>query len=194
MQPHFSSCVFDFLKVCENELQRKKNEAELLREKAGKLEMDIKTLKQDLLVAQEEHLELLSLKVQLQEQQQLLQICQSKMADQETSGEVDVLRKEVERLREQLEDEKQKKEKILSSFHHEKQTWNKEKDKVIRYQKQLQFNYLQMHRKNQELEKKLKGQNSKVDDRTVKDKDRTHEDTDGQKAEVRYSEMVVTEI
>ncbi|XP_060787072.1 leucine zipper putative tumor suppressor 1 isoform X2 [Neoarius graeffei] len=182
------------MEVCENELQRKKNEAELLREKAGKLEMDIKTLKQDLLVAQEEHLELLSLKVQLQEQQQLLQICQSKMADQETSGEVDVLRKEVERLREQLEDEKQKKEKILSSFHHEKQTWNKEKDKVIRYQKQLQFNYLQMHRKNQELEKKLKGRNSKVDDRTVKDKDRTQEDTDGQKAEVRYSEMVVTEI
>lgn len=175
-------------------MQRKKNEAELLREKAGKLEMDIKTLKQDLLVAKEEHLELLSLKVQLQEQQHLLQICQSKMADQETSGKVDILQKEVERLREQLEDEKQKKETILSSFHHEKQMWNKEKDKVIRYQKQLQFNYLQMHRKNQELEKKLKEQNSKVDNRTVKDRDRTQEDTDARKTEVRYNEMVATEI
>ncbi|MCI4381339.1 hypothetical protein PGIGA_G00250510 [Pangasianodon gigas] len=177
------------MEVCENELQRKKNEAELLREKAGKLETDVKTLKQDLLVAKEEHLELLSLKVQLQEQQHLLQICQSKLADQETSGQVDVLQKEVETLREQLEDEKQKKEKILSSFHREKQTWNKEKDKVIRYQKQLQFNYVQMHRKNQELEKKL---NSKVDNRT--EKDQTQEDTDVRKTEVRYDEMMATEI
>ncbi|MCJ8735444.1 hypothetical protein PDJAM_G00247330 [Pangasius djambal] len=182
------------MEVCENELQRKKNEAELLREKAGKLETDVKTLKQDLLVAKEEHLELLSLKVQLQEQQHLLQVCQSKMADQETSGQVDVLQKEVERLREQLEDEKHKKEKILSSFHREKQTWNKEKDKVIRYQKQLQFNYVQMHRKNQELEKKLKERNSKVDNRTEKDGDQTQEDTDVRKTEVRYDEMVATEI
>ncbi|XP_026801717.3 leucine zipper putative tumor suppressor 1 isoform X1 [Pangasianodon hypophthalmus] len=175
------------MEVCENELQRKKNEAELLREKAGKLETDVKMLKQDLLVAKEEHVELLSLKVQLQEQQHLLQICQSKMADQETSGQVDVLQKEVETLREQLEDEKQKKEKILGSFHREKQTWNKEKDKVIRYQKQLQFNYVQMHRKNQELEKKLKERNSKVDNRTEKD-------TDVHKTEAHYDEMMATEI
>lgn len=186
--------MFNLLKVCENELQRKKNEAELLREKAGKLETDVKTLKQDLLVAKEEHSELLSLKVQLQEQKHLLQICQSKMADQETSEEVDALQKEVGRLREQLEDEKQKKDKILSSFHREKQTWNKEKDKVIRYQKQLQFNYLQMHRKNQELEKKLKERNSKLGSRTEKDRDRTQEEMDIQKTEVCYDEMVVTEI
>lgn len=185
--------MFDFLKVCENELQRKKNEAVLLREKAGKLETDIRTLKEDLLEAKEEHLELLSLKVQLQEQQHLLQICQSKMAEQETSGQVDDLQ-EVERLREQLEDEKQKKEKVLSSFHLEKQMWNKEKDKVIRYQKQLQFNYVQMHRKNQELEKKLKERNAKVDKRTEKDRDRTQEDTGVRKTDVSYDGMVATEI
>ncbi|XP_053479972.1 leucine zipper putative tumor suppressor 1 [Ictalurus furcatus] len=182
------------MEVCENELQRKKNEAVLLREKAGKLEMDIRTLKEDLLEAKEEHLELLSLKVQLQEQQHLLQICQSKMAEQETSGQVDDLQKEVERLREQLEDEKQKKEKVLSSFHLEKQMWNKEKDKVIRYQKQLQFNYVQMHRKNQELEKKLKERNAKVDKRTEKDRDRTQEDTGVRKTDVSYDGMVATEI
>ncbi|KAK3566281.1 hypothetical protein QTP86_030575 [Hemibagrus guttatus] len=182
------------MEVCENELQRKKNEAELLREKAGKLETDVKTLKQDLLVAKEEHLELLSLKIQMQEQQHLLQIFQSKMTTRESSEDVDVLQKEVESLREQLEDEKRKKEKILSSFQHEKQTWNKEKDKVIRYQKQLQINYVQMHRKNQELEKRLKERNSKVEDRTEKHKDRTQEDTDSRKTDVSYSEMVATEI
>lgn len=181
-----------FLKVCENELQRKKNEAELLREKAGKLETDVKSLKQDLQVAKEEHLELLSLKVQIQEQQHLLQTCQSKMAEQETSEKLDVLQNEVERLRDQLEDEKKKKEKILSSFHREKQTWNKEKDKVIHYQKQLQFNYLQMQRRNQELEKKLKERNSKVDNRT--ERDRTQEDTKVQKTEVRFEELVATVI
>lgn len=189
-----SKGVFDFLQVCENELQRKKNEAELLREKAGKLESDVKTLKQDLLVAKEEHLELQSLKLQLQEQQHLLQICQSKMADQEASEKVDILQKEVEKLCEQLEDEKQKKEKIMSSFHSEKQTWNKEKDKVIRYQKQLQFNYLQMHRKNKELEKKLKERNGKVDNWTKKDGDRTLENMDVRKTGGCYDEMVATEI
>lgn len=194
MQSHFSQGVSDFLKVCENELQRKKNEAELLREKAGKLETDVKMLKEDLLVAKEEHLELQSLKVELQEQQHLLQLCQSKMADQETSRKLDGLQKEVERLRTQLEDEKQKKEKVLSSFHQEKQTWNKEKDKVIHYQKQLQFNYLQMHRKNQELENKLKERNSKVHNRAEKSQDRTQEDADIQKAELRYDEMVATAI
>ncbi|TUM11647.1 NEDD4-binding protein 3 [Bagarius yarrelli] len=166
------------IEVCENELQRKKNEAELLREKVGKLETNVKSLKQDLLMAKEEHLELLSLKVQLQEQQHLLQIYESKMAEQEPSGAMDVLRKEVERLSEQLENEKEKKEKILSSFQHEKQTWNKEKDRVIRYQKQLQINYMQMHRKNQELETKLKEENRKVENRTDKDRDGTLEDTD----------------
>lgn len=100
----------------------------------------------------------------------------------------------MESLHEQLEDEKRKKDKILSSFQREKQTWNKEKDKVIRYQKQLQFNYVQMHRKNQELEKRLKERNSKVEDRTEKDKDRTQEDTDIRKTDVSYSEMVATEI
>ncbi|XP_047678794.1 leucine zipper putative tumor suppressor 1 isoform X1 [Tachysurus fulvidraco] len=182
------------MEVCENELQRKKNEAELLREKAGKLETDVKTLNQDLLVAKEEHLELLKVKDQLQEQQNLLQVLQSKKVDRETSEDLDVLQKEVERLREQLEEEKRKKEKILSSFQHEKQTWNKEKDKVIRYQKQLQCNYLQMHRKNQELEKRLKERNGKVENRTEKDRDRTQQETDVRKTDVRYSEMVATEI
>lgn len=191
---YLSQGLFDFLKVCKYELLRKKNEAELLREKTRKLETDVKTLKQDLLVAKEEHLELLSLKAQLQEQQRLLQVCQSKMADQEMSKKVEVLQKEVENLREQLEDEKQKEKKIMSSFHREKQTWDKERDKVIRYQKQLQFNYLQMHRKNQELVKKKKEKYGKVDNWTEKDRDRTLENMDLRKTGGCYDGMVATEI
>ncbi|XP_062855574.1 leucine zipper putative tumor suppressor 1 [Trichomycterus rosablanca] len=160
------------MEVCENELQRKKNEAELLREKVLKLESDMKGLRRDLAAAREDCLELSILKIKLQEQQDQLQIYRSEAAEREASGkkvdaDVDTLREEVAKLREELEEEREKKEKILESFRHEKQTWNKEKEKVIRYQKQLQFNYLQTRRKNQDLERTLREPNLKMGIRTM---------------------------
>ncbi|KAL7823611.1 hypothetical protein AOLI_G00330450, partial [Acnodon oligacanthus] len=185
------------LEVCQNELQRKKNEADLLREKVGRLETDIKGMKQELAVAKEEQVQLLSLRAKLEEQQLQLQIRQAKMevfGAKERSGEVrdrsidmDALQKEVERLRGQLREEKEKKSKLVSSFQQERHTWNKEKDKVIRYQKQLQYNYLQMHRKNQDLEKILRELTAEMDSRTELD-------VDAHSPELRCNELVATQI
>lgn len=76
------------------------------------------------------------------------------------------LKREVDRLKQQLREEKKTQERLASSFEQERQTWNKEKDKVIKYQKQLQINYLQMHKKNQDLERVLKELTAELESRT----------------------------
>uniref|UniRef100_A0A8C9Y666 Leucine zipper tumor suppressor 1 n=1 Tax=Sander lucioperca TaxID=283035 RepID=A0A8C9Y666_SANLU len=126
------------VEVCQNELQRKKNEADLLREKVGKLEKDIQGMKQDLAMAKErsEHIS------------------------------TESLQREVERLKRQLGEEKDAQERQANSFEQERKTWNKEKDRVIKYQKQLQINYLQMHKKNQDLERILKELTAELESRT----------------------------
>ncbi|XP_028853015.1 leucine zipper putative tumor suppressor 1 isoform X2 [Denticeps clupeoides] len=198
------------VEVCQNELQRKKNEANLLREKVGRLETDIKGMKQDLTLAKEEQVKLLSSRATLEEEHLQLQIAKAKMEvfggnrakmrDQEVPGEcglltdekgrtgdTDSLQTEVERLRSELLDEKQKKDKMVSGFQLERQTWNKEKDKVIRYQKQLQYNYLQMHKKNQDLEKILRELTAEMDSRPELD-------IEVQSPPIRYNSMVVTDM
>ncbi|XP_072537260.1 leucine zipper putative tumor suppressor 1 [Salminus brasiliensis] len=185
------------VEVCQNELQRKKNEADLLREKVGRLETDIKGMKQELAVAKEEQIQLLSLRARLEEQQLQLQISQAKMEVFGAKGQpcevrgrsidMDALQTEVERLRGQLREEKEKKSKLVGSFQQERHTWNKEKDKVIRYQKQLQYNYLQMLRKNQDLEKILRELTAEMDSRTELD-------VDAHSPELRCGELVATQI
>uniref|UniRef100_A0A672JI26 Leucine zipper, putative tumor suppressor 1 n=1 Tax=Salarias fasciatus TaxID=181472 RepID=A0A672JI26_SALFA len=126
------------VEVCQNELQRKKNEADFLREKVGKLEKDIQGMKKDLATAEE--------------------------TEEHTSN--GSLQKQVERLKQQLREEKSVQDRLASGFEQERQTWNKEKDRVIKYQKQLQINYLQMHRKNQDLERILKEVTAELESRT----------------------------
>uniref|UniRef100_A0A3B4V4V9 Leucine zipper tumor suppressor 1 n=1 Tax=Seriola dumerili TaxID=41447 RepID=A0A3B4V4V9_SERDU len=147
------------VEVCQNELQRKKNEADLLREKVGKLEKDIQGMKQDLATAKEENIS----------------------ADQ--------LRRDVERLKRQLREEKDAQEKLANSFEQERQTWNKEKDRVIKYQKQLQINYLQMHKKNQDLERILKELTTELESRTELGMDLTY--SSGLQT---YDDVIATEI
>lgn len=204
--------------VCQNELQRKKNEAELLREKVGRLETDIKGMKQELGLAKEEQVKLQSSRAKMEEEQLKLQIARAKMevfgvnggkkegvdsvgngkaegsglaATQQTDRMADTdtatLQREVERMRKELVEERQKKDKMVNSFQQERQTWNKEKDKVIRYQKQLQYNYLQMHKKNQDLEKILR-------ELTAEMESRPGLDMDIHSSPHRYDNMVATEI
>uniref|UniRef100_A0A671Q638 Leucine zipper putative tumor suppressor 1-like n=1 Tax=Sinocyclocheilus anshuiensis TaxID=1608454 RepID=A0A671Q638_9TELE len=137
-----------------NEFQRKKNEADLLREKVNLLEMDIKNMKQDLAMAKEDK------------------------TLNHNGGT---------RLRGELKEEKQKKHKMMYSFQQERQTWNKEKDKVIRYQKQLQYNYLQMYRKNKDLEKILRELTAEMDSRTEMD-------MDSHSSDLNFEKIVATEI
>lgn len=164
--------------VCQNELQRKKNEADLLREKVSKLETDIQGMKQDLAKAKEQRLQH-RLKLETTGQTQVLEKPmpssdsstqhQKKNEEEEENSETvctESLQKEVERLKQQLQEEKEAQEKLASSFEQERQTWNKEKGRVIKYQKQLQVNYLQMHRKNQDLERILKELTAELESRT----------------------------
>ncbi|XP_035514620.1 leucine zipper putative tumor suppressor 1 [Morone saxatilis] len=161
------------VEVCQNELQRKKNEADLLREKVGKLETDIQGMKQDLAMAKEQRLQhslQLEDHAQTQALDRLIQGSDPPALGQgeENSGLVSTesLQKEVERLKRQLREEKDAQERLANSFEQEKQTWNKEKDRVIKYQKQLQINYLQMHKKNQDLERILKELTAELESRT----------------------------
>uniref|UniRef100_A0A673GCI7 Leucine zipper putative tumor suppressor 1-like n=1 Tax=Sinocyclocheilus rhinocerous TaxID=307959 RepID=A0A673GCI7_9TELE len=155
------------VEVSKNEFQRKKNEADLLREKVNLLEMDIKNMKQDLAMAKEEQHKTLN--------------------HNGGTANLDALQKEVERLRGELKEEKQKKNKMMNSFQQERQTWNKEKDKVIRYQKQLQYNYLQMYRKNKGLEKILRELTAEMDSRTEMD-------MDSHSSDLNFEKIVATEI
>ncbi|XP_051759565.1 leucine zipper putative tumor suppressor 2 homolog isoform X2 [Ctenopharyngodon idella] len=197
------------VEVSKNEFQRKKNEADLLREKVNMLETDIKGMKQDLAMAKEEQQQLMTMRAKVEEQQLQLKISQARMeafgasqakskAQEGTgasktlhhnggSADLDTLQKEVERLRGELKEEKQKKHKMMNSFQQERQTWNKEKDKVIRYQKQLQYNYLQMYRKNKDLEKILRELTAEMDSRTEMD-------MDSHSSDLNFDKIVATEI
>lgn len=162
--------------MCQNELQRKKNEADLLREKVNKLETDIHGMKQDLAKAKEQRLQH---RLELETTGKPTASSDSSTPHQKKKEGVEEkeeensdtvctqsLQKEVERLKQQLREEKEAQEKLASSFEQERQTWNKEKGRVIKYQKQLQVNYLQMHRKNRDLERILKELTAELESRT----------------------------
>ncbi|XP_026947756.1 leucine zipper putative tumor suppressor 1 [Sagmatias obliquidens] len=117
------------LEVCENELQRKKNEAELLREKVNLLE--------------------------LQAQAALPRGRDTAALGPASAEDVPALQRELERLRAELREERQGHDQMSSGFQHERLLWKEEKEKVIQYQKQLQQSYLAMYQRNQRLEKTL---------------------------------------
>lgn len=60
-----------------------------------------------------------------------------------------------ERLRAELLLERRQSEAQATAFEEERQTWQTEKDKVIRYQKELQASYLEMYHRNEALEREL---------------------------------------
>ncbi|KAM6930834.1 leucine zipper putative tumor suppressor 1 [Xenentodon cancila] len=161
------------VEVCQNELQRKKNEADFLREKVSQLERDIHGMNQDLATSKDQRLQH-SLELETQSQTQALerpvQACdfseQGQDVENRKHNSTGSLQKEVDRLKQQLREEKNAQERLASNFEQERQTWNKEKDKVIKYQKQLQINYLQMHKKNQDLERILKELTAELETRT----------------------------
>lgn len=160
--------VLFVIQVSQNELQRKKNEADLLREKVAKLEAGIQEMKEDLCAAQEQGPQP---GARSQASDKPGQGTPSPTRGQEEEeknagrGCTESLQREMERLKQQLRLEKEARERLASSFEQERQTWNKEKGRVIKYQKQLQINYLQMHKKNQDLERLLKELTAELESR-----------------------------
>lgn len=62
---------------------------------------------------------------------------------------------DTERLRAELMLERRQNEAQIMRFENEKKTWKEEKDKVLRYQKEIQASYLEMFYRNQALEKQI---------------------------------------
>uniref|UniRef100_A0A671NWV8 NEDD4-binding protein 3 homolog n=1 Tax=Sinocyclocheilus anshuiensis TaxID=1608454 RepID=A0A671NWV8_9TELE len=71
------------------------------------------------------------------------------------TGETDGASATEERFRAELLLERRQNEAQASAFETERSTWQNEKEKVIRYQKELQASYLVMYHKNEALEREL---------------------------------------
>uniref|UniRef100_A0A803XND3 Leucine zipper tumor suppressor 2 n=1 Tax=Meleagris gallopavo TaxID=9103 RepID=A0A803XND3_MELGA len=118
------------LEVCANELQRRKSEADLFRAKAGRLEQEVAGLR-DAAWGR----------------------CPQSSEGCPEPGEEP--RGMLERLRAEVALERRRGQEQRDAFEQERSTWQGEKERVIRYQKQLQYNYIQMYRRNRRLEQRL---------------------------------------
>uniref|UniRef100_A0A8C1PDF5 Leucine zipper, putative tumor suppressor family member 3a n=1 Tax=Cyprinus carpio TaxID=7962 RepID=A0A8C1PDF5_CYPCA len=65
------------------------------------------------------------------------------------------LRQQLERLQGELRLERQQRERQAVTFAQERQTWHDEKERVLKYQAQLQLSYVEMLQKNQALEERV---------------------------------------
>ncbi|KAL2305507.1 hypothetical protein Nmel_007494 [Mimus melanotis] len=130
------------LEICEGELQRKMSEVQVLREKLNHCELEVSGLKRTLASMGSSG----SFGGDLGEKLRDPLACESDEAKMQRQSEdsVNTLRREV------------------MDFEEERRTWQEEKEKVIKYQKQLQLNYVEMYQKNQLLEHKVNEMNTKA--------------------------------
>lgn len=149
------------LEVCENELQRRKSENELLREKMSRLEEESARLRE----AQHSR-----------EEQQLTN----------DSEELKASKQHVDRLKAELAYERQRLSDQAAAFVGERQSWEEEKNKVIRYQKRLQQNYIQMYTRNRELHRSLRELSLELESR--------EQDDESSGNEVTFDDIAATEI
>ncbi|CDQ81178.1 unnamed protein product [Oncorhynchus mykiss] len=168
------------LEVCENELQRRKSEAELLREKVGRLEEELAHLR-DALANQGGEAEEGRLGWGGESDET--------KAQRQSAEAVLGLRQQVERLRAELMYERRSSEEQLGGFEEERRVWQEEKEKVIRYQKQLQQNYIQMYRRNRDLERVMRELSLELENRDVEDYD-VHSGSN----DIHFEEIAATEI
>ncbi|CAF98680.1 unnamed protein product, partial [Tetraodon nigroviridis] len=203
------------LEVCENELQRRKSEAELLREKLGRVEEELSRLRDAL----SNHSALVSGSGTLKGQCMNLSIHQGRAvggrggpspcvyrdgeehhlvwggesdeakAQRQNAETVLGLRQQVDRLKAELIYERRTSEEHLSRFEDERRVWQEEKEKVIRYQKQLQQNYIQMYRRNRELERVMRELSLELESRDMED----YEVRSGSN-DIHFEEITATEI
>ncbi|NXP81721.1 N4B3A protein, partial [Ramphastos sulfuratus] len=148
------------LEICESELQRKMSEVQVLREKLNHCELEVSSLKRTLASMGPPA----PFGGDLGEKLRDPLSCESDEAKMQRQSEdsVNTLRKEVERLQTELKLERQQREQQVMDFEEERRTWQEEKEKVIKYQKQLQLNYVEMYQKNQLLEHKVNEMNTKA--------------------------------
>uniref|UniRef100_A0A8C2KCZ2 Leucine zipper putative tumor suppressor 2 homolog n=1 Tax=Cyprinus carpio TaxID=7962 RepID=A0A8C2KCZ2_CYPCA len=196
------------LEVCENELQRRKSEVELLREKMGHLEEESMRLKEALAVPPFQTLpskgQCMSLPLpqsrggithgispafrdNSSEEQFLAYESDEAKVQRQSVDMLHGLRQQVDRMRAELMYERRRSEDQLEAFDDERRVWQEEKDKVIRYQKQLQQNYIQMYRRNRDLERVMRELSLELENRDM-------EEFDMRSNEIHFEEITATEI
>ncbi|XP_059326685.1 leucine zipper putative tumor suppressor 3 [Ammospiza nelsoni] len=149
------------LEICEGELQRKMSEVQVLREKLNHCELEVSGLKRTLASIGPTGSFGGDLGDKLRGDPLACESDEAKMQRQ-SEDSVNSLRREVERLQTELKLERQQREQQVMDFEEERRTWQEEKEKVIKYQKQLQLNYVEMYQKNQLLEHKVNEMNTKA--------------------------------
>ncbi|XP_033466652.1 leucine zipper putative tumor suppressor 2 homolog [Epinephelus lanceolatus] len=172
------------LEVCENELQRRKSEAELLREKVGRLEGELVHLR-DALANQGPGNRQCQVFQEAEEHLLAYESDEAKAQRQSSSEGLQNMKVQMDRMRAELAFERQRAEEQTGGFEEERRIWQEEKDKVIRYQKQLQQNYVQMYRRNRELEQLLQELSQELESR---------EEDEGSGNEINFDEIAATEI
>ncbi|XP_051529560.1 leucine zipper putative tumor suppressor 2 homolog [Myxocyprinus asiaticus] len=161
------------LEVCENELQRRKSENELLREKISCLEESSSSLREALSAT---HVHDSSSYRGGGEEQRLTS----------ESEELKGSKQQIDRLKAELAYERQSLSDQAAAFESERKSWEEEKDKVIRYQKQLQQNYIQMNKQNRALERSLRELSLELESR--------EQDDESSGNEVTFDDIAATEI
>ncbi len=82
----------------------------------------------------------------------------------EKDGEIERLTNDLESLALAVKELRNEASESKELFETEKAHWLDEKEKVIRYQKQLQLNYVQMYKRNKTLEAEIEQLNKTIDD------------------------------
>lgn len=144
------------LEACSQELQRHCQEAERLREKAGQLDTEAAGLREPPVPP-------------ATADPFLLAESDEAKVQRAAAGVGGSLRAQVERLRVELQREQRRGEEQRDSFEGERLAWQAEKEQVIRYQKQLQHNYIQMYRRNRQLEQELQQLSLELEARELAD-------------------------
>uniref|UniRef100_A0A087XE53 Leucine zipper putative tumor suppressor 2 homolog n=1 Tax=Poecilia formosa TaxID=48698 RepID=A0A087XE53_POEFO len=201
------------LEVCENELQRRKSEAELLREKVSRLEDESGRIR-DTLSNHSGNAPKKGLGVSLSFQQGRVVMgrggpspCmyrdgedgylvwggesdEAKAQRQNAETLMGLRQQQVDRLKAELMYERRTGEEQRSRFEEERRVWHEEKEKVvIRYQKQLQQNYIQMYRRNRDLERVMRELSLELENRDMED----YEVRSGSN-DIHFEEITATEI
>uniref|UniRef100_A0A8C1ZXW9 Leucine zipper, putative tumor suppressor 2b n=1 Tax=Cyprinus carpio TaxID=7962 RepID=A0A8C1ZXW9_CYPCA len=102
------------------------------------------------------------------------------------SEELTASEQQNDRLKAELAYERQRSSDQASAFESERKSWEEEKDKVIRYQTQLQQNYVQMYKRNRDLERSLRQLSLELESR--------EQDDDSSGNEVTFDDIAATEI
>uniref|UniRef100_A0A7N9AQY2 Leucine zipper tumor suppressor 2 n=1 Tax=Mastacembelus armatus TaxID=205130 RepID=A0A7N9AQY2_9TELE len=110
-------------------------------------------------------------------------------AQRQNAETVFALRQQVDRLKAELMYERRTREEQLSRFEDERRVWQEEKEKVICYQKQLQQNYIQMYRRNRDLERVMRELSLELENRDMEDYE-VHSGSN----DIHFEEITATEI